>query len=131
PYTTLFRSSTTRAACSELGLTPWEDPHNVDPAYARARLRAVLPVLVEALGEDVVPNLARTARLLADDVGLLDELAAGVEVADPDGALRVTDLVPLPPALRTRVLRDFALRLGVPGGALSTAHIDAIDALVM
>ncbi|HKS98205.1 MAG TPA: TilS substrate-binding domain-containing protein, partial [Rugosimonospora sp.] len=31
---------------------------------------------------------------------------------------------------RTRVLRGFALGLGAPGGALSSRHIDALDALV-
>ncbi len=129
PFLAVSRAQT-RAACDELGLTPWEDPHNVDPAYARARVRAVLPVLVEALGSDVVDNLARTARLVADDVALLDELASAAAVADPDGALRVPDLAALPAALRTRVLRDFVLRLGVPGGALSATHIDALDALV-
>ncbi len=28
-----------RRACAEAGLTPWEDPHNDDPAFARARVR--------------------------------------------------------------------------------------------
>ena len=27
-------------ACQALGLAPWHDPHNCDPAYARARVRA-------------------------------------------------------------------------------------------
>ena len=54
----------TRAACAELGLRPWQDPHNADPAYARSRVRAALPVLVEALGADLVDNLARTAALV-------------------------------------------------------------------
>ncbi|MGC5660133.1 tRNA lysidine(34) synthetase TilS [Micromonospora sp. WMMD723] len=67
----------TRDACAALGLTPWEDPHNTDPSYARARVRAdVLPALVAALGEGVLDNLARTARLLAADTAALDDLAA-------------------------------------------------------
>ena len=117
-----------RAACTGQGLTPWEDPHNTDPAYTRARVRAVLPVLVDALGADVVTNLARTARLLAADTALLDELAAA---AAPTGEPVVAELLALPPALRTRALRDFALRLGAPAGALSTVHVDALDALVV
>jgi tRNA(Ile)-lysidine synthase len=121
----------TRAACTELGLTPWEDPHNVDPAYARARVRAALPVLVEILGPDVVANLARTARLVAADVAALDALAAATDVADRDGSLRVADLAALPAAVRTRILRDFARRLGAPGAALATSHIDALDLLVI
>jgi tRNA(Ile)-lysidine synthase len=127
PLLALSRADT-RAACTELGLTPWEDPHNADPSYARARVRAVLPVLVDALGADAIVNLARSARLIAADTALLDELAA---TAAPAGEPLVSDLAALPPALRTRVLRDFALRLGAPAGALSTTHIDALDALVV
>ncbi|WBB78848.1 tRNA lysidine(34) synthetase TilS [Micromonospora sp. WMMD882] len=67
----------TRAACLALGLVAWQDPHNVDPSYARARVRAdVLPALVRALGPAVLDNLARTARLVAADNAALDELAA-------------------------------------------------------
>jgi tRNA(Ile)-lysidine synthase len=127
PFLAVSREQT-RAACAELGLTPWDDPHNTDPSYARARVRAALPVLVETLGPDVVANLARTAGLVAADVAALDALAAAVPVAD--GVLEVAELAALPAALRTRILRAFALRLGAPGGALATAHIDALDALV-
>src|SRR5206468_38863 len=41
---------TTRAACVALDLTPWDDPHNVDPAYARSRARTLLSDLVKSLG---------------------------------------------------------------------------------
>jgi tRNA(Ile)-lysidine synthase len=122
----------TRAACADRGLHPWEDPHNADPAYARSRVRAVMPVLVEALGPDVVDNLARTAALVAADVEALDALAstARAAVVCPDGSLDVAALAGLPAAVRTRLLRDLALRLGCPGGALSAGHIAAMDALV-
>jgi tRNA(Ile)-lysidine synthase len=131
PFLGLSRA-TTRAACADLGLTPWEDPHNTDPSYARARVRALMPALVDVLGPDVVDNLARTARLVASDLTALDSLAdtAAGEATDPDGSLRVPALADLPAALRTRILRGYALGLGVPGSALSAAHIDALDALV-
>ncbi|MDT5032290.1 MAG: tRNA(Ile)-lysidine synthase [Actinoplanes sp.] len=68
--------SDTRKACAALGLSPWEDPHNSDPAYARSRVRAdALPALIAALGPGVVDNLARTATQLAMDNAALDELA--------------------------------------------------------
>ena len=39
------------AACAALALTPWEDPHNTDPGYARVRVRrALLPALEAQLG---------------------------------------------------------------------------------
>lgn len=80
----------TRKACAALGLTPWEDPHNTDERYARARVRgAALPALVAALGPGVLDNLARSARLIAADNAALDALAtAGYAEAriEPDAA---------------------------------------------
>ena len=41
----------TRRACLALGLVPWDDPHNHDPAFTRVRVRAdVLPALEKGLG---------------------------------------------------------------------------------
>jgi tRNA(Ile)-lysidine synthase len=121
----------TRQCCTALGLPPWNDPHNSDPAYARARVRTVIPVLVEALGPAVVDNLARTARLVAADTAALDALAAAVlEESMVDGELAVSGLVDLAPALRTRVLHSYARRLGARGATLSHRHVAALDALV-
>ena len=71
------RRALTHAACAELGLTPWQDPHNTDPRFTRARLRTeVLPLLEEVLGGGVAEALARTATALREDTDTLDELAA-------------------------------------------------------
>src|SRR5450631_374064 len=44
------RRAQTRAACAALRLEPWEDPHNRDPGYARARVRhQAMPALAAAL----------------------------------------------------------------------------------
>jgi tRNA(Ile)-lysidine synthase len=131
PFLEVSRAET-RAACAERGLRPWDDPHNTDPAYARSRVRAAMPVLVDLLGPDLVDNLARTAGLVAADVEALDALAATARggVANSDGSLDVEALAALPTAVRTRLLRDLALRLGCPAGSLSAGHIAALDALV-
>ena len=122
----------TRAACEALGLKPWDDPHNADPRYTRARLREALPVLVKILGQDVVANLARTARLVAADTAVLDEQAAAVlaGAVEPDGALCLDRISGIADALRTRVLHSWARRLGASGSALSHRHVGALDALV-
>ena len=120
-----------RASASALPV--WEDPHNVDPAYARTRVRhEALPALVEALGPDVVSGLARSARLLGDDADALDALAreAAAAVVAPDGSLDVVGLAALPRALRTRILRSAAIASGCPAGALTSAHVDRLEALV-
>ncbi|NES14723.1 MULTISPECIES: tRNA lysidine(34) synthetase TilS [Micromonospora] len=123
----------TRKACAALGLTPWEDPHNADPAYARSRVRAdLLPALVDALGPGVVDNLARTARLLAADTAALDALAAAAlaDARTVEGGLSVSALAALPTAVRTRVLHAWARELGASPAALSHRHVAALDALV-
>jgi tRNA(Ile)-lysidine synthase len=118
-----------RAACAAEGLTPWEDPHNTDPSFARARVRQALPLLVETLGPGLIANLARVADLAAADNAALDELAGrAFAVACDGGVLRAQTLVAQPAAVRTRVLRRFAADVGAK--ALSQRHIVALDALV-
>jgi tRNA(Ile)-lysidine synthase len=123
----------TEAACRALQLTPWQDPHNQDPAYARVRVRQVaLPALVAALGDRVVDNLARTAAQLAADTAALDGLAAAALATARTGAggLAVAALQELPDAIRSRVLHGWARELGAAGSALSHRHVAALDALV-
>jgi tRNA(Ile)-lysidine synthase len=80
-----IRRSETRALCVALGLEPVEDPSNADPRFVRNRVRHELLPLANAIaGRDLVPVLARQALLLADEAGLLDELAAGIDPADAE-----------------------------------------------
>ena len=66
----------TVTACQVEGIEYWNDPHNIDPAYARVRVRRkVLPVLEDELGPGVAGALARTADQLRADMELLDQLA--------------------------------------------------------
>ncbi|CAN5557741.1 tRNA lysidine(34) synthetase TilS [soil metagenome] len=126
--------TTTRAACAAQALTPWEDPHNSDPAYARPRVRSdALPALERALGPGVAAALARTARLLRDDADALDGWArdAAAGAAHPEGGLDVPTLAALPAAVRRRVLRQCAVAVGAPSGALAAVHLDALDALLI
>jgi len=130
------RRATTSAACAELGLEPWQDPHNGDFRFARARVRhQALPALEAALGPGVAEALARTASQLRADAECLDELAFAEsgqlrgDCSDPAG-LDVAWLRALPAAIRTRVLRDAAIMAGCPHGALTAGHVDGIDALV-
>src|SRR5207248_9428761 len=65
--------ATTRLACAELGVEPWEDPHNADPRFVRVRLRTeVLPLLEDVLAGGVAAALARTAQQLREDLDVLD-----------------------------------------------------------
>jgi len=126
--------ATLRAACETLGLRPWDDPQNADPAFARVRVRnQALPALEGALGPGVTEALARSARQLQADAEALEDLAAkeAERVHDSDGGWRADLLAGLPAAIRTRVLRQAAIGAGCPPGALTAGHIDALDALVI
>ncbi len=124
------RRATTSAACAELGLEPWLDPHNRDVRFTRTRVRhQVLPALEAALGPGVAEALARTASQLRADAECLDDLAFAESAklrgygSDPAG-LDVGWLRALPAAIRTRVLRDAAIMAGCPRGALTAGHVD-------
>jgi len=130
------RRASTAAACADLDLKPWQDPHNEDFRFARARVRhRALPALEEALGPGVAEALARTAAQLRADTECLDDLAFAesghlrANASDPAG-LDASWLAALPQAIRARVLRDAAIMAGCPHGALTAGHVDGVDALV-
>jgi tRNA(Ile)-lysidine synthase len=132
-----LRRAQTRAACAALGLEPWADPQNCDPAFTRSRVRhELLPALEATLGPGVTEALARTARLLRDDTDALDKLADAVvarlsgEAGPDDVGWPVAELAAQPAALRHRIIRLAALAAGCPGGTLSERHIISVDELV-
>lgn len=103
-----LRRAETHDLCSRLGLQPVQDPTNRDPAYLRNRIRhELVPVLCELASRDIVPILARQARLLADDAALLGELAASLDPTD------AKEIAKAPPPLARRALREW-LRCGHP-----------------
>ncbi|OBA61972.1 tRNA lysidine(34) synthetase TilS [Mycobacterium sp. 1100029.7] len=124
------RRATTHAACAELGLAAWQDPHNTDRRFTRTRLRLeVLPLLEEVLGGGVAEALARTATALREDTELIDGLAAR---ALPDvqaaSGLQAAALATLPDPVRRRLIRGWLLT----GGAtdLTDKQIRGVDLLV-
>lgn len=152
-----IRRATTEAACAELGLHPWHDPHNLDDAYARVRVRErLLPALETELGGGVAGGLAQSADLAREDADALDAWAERVayEVVGVNGAALSTDgsstgvgsgagesgpaatiapdgvaaLAALPAAVRQRVIHTAAKR--VFGSPLTRTHVLAIAALI-
>jgi tRNA(Ile)-lysidine synthase len=124
-----IRRTTTEAACRALGLAWWDDPHNADPALQRVRLRReVLPLLEDVLQGGVAEALARTAAQLQDDQDALAGPALATLARVSGDELPVELLDAMPKAVRTRVLRHWALA----GGAVevTAAHVERLDALV-
>ena len=135
------------------------NPGAAAPWPLRSRVRSTLmPALTRVLGPGVVGALARSAEQLREDDDLLSELAdraltmhvvdgpesgpRGRDAPDalaPSAALRVVATVVLdaqglavePDAIRRRVLHRAAVAAGCPPGALTRAHVLAIDALVI
>ncbi|WP_333891218.1 tRNA lysidine(34) synthetase TilS [Mycolicibacterium gadium] len=124
------RREVTHAACDELNLTPWQDPHNTDRRYTRVRLRAeVLPLLEDVLGGGVAQALARTAAALREDSDTLDALAdRELSGLSTEGGLDTARLVNLPEAVRRRVIRGWLLAGGARG--LTDKQIRGVDTLV-
>jgi tRNA(Ile)-lysidine synthase len=125
------RRTTTHAACLELGLTAWQDPHNSDRRFTRSRLRAeVLPLLEDVLGGGVAEALARTATALREDTEFIDALAAqALPETTADPGLQVQALAALPGPVRRRVIRGWLLAGGATG--LTDKQIRGVDTLVV
>ncbi|ASR39765.1 tRNA lysidine(34) synthetase TilS [Prauserella marina] len=122
--------SVTNAACAELGIVPWIDPHNSESRFTRVRLRTeVLPLLEDVLAGGVAPALARTAAQLREDGDALDEMGADLHSrALTCEALEIAVLETAPAPVRRRALRRWLLGAGVP--ELTDAHLRAVDALI-
>ncbi|MFJ9557377.1 tRNA lysidine(34) synthetase TilS [Nocardiopsis sp. NPDC101807] len=138
--------ATVREACALMGLDPWEDPHNLDPRFARSRVRHdALPALERTLGPGVAAALARTAALLRADADTLDSFADALyaQAAETPDRLPPAPAVPVgpelavapleaaPDALRTRVLRRAALAAGCSASALTARHVRELERLVV
>jgi tRNA(Ile)-lysidine synthase len=120
----------TEAACDELSVKYWQDPHNEDKKYLRVRARKIMPILEAEIGPGITDALARSAKLLRDDADALDGYANQFfEKVNPE-EIEISELINLPKAVRSRVIRLAAYHLGSPPGSLSADHIQPIEALI-
>lgn len=122
----------TTAYCAERGL-PWrDDPTNLEPAYARNRVRHGLAAALAEVHPAAASNVLRTAELLREEAAVLDELVdAEIDGSAEDGrgTIELRRLAELPPALRRLVVQRLADRAAgrpVPGAA---RHADEVAAL--
>ena len=117
-----------------IGLKAWQDPANTDHQFLRVKVRhELMPKIVEVLGESAISSLDKTSQLLRLDNQALEDLAQQFLESQKDvktNGLEISELEKLPEAIRTRVLRIFAIASGVHPGPFSFEHIEAIDALV-
>jgi tRNA(Ile)-lysidine synthase len=121
----------TEAACRADGLAWWDDPHNTDPRFTRARIRhTVMPVLERELGPGVAAALARTADLVREESEVVDtEVDRALQRWYDGSAIDLVALGSEPAAVRTRVLRHAAIASGAIASELTRAHVLALVAL--
>ncbi|ORX10868.1 tRNA(Ile)-lysidine synthetase [Mycobacterium szulgai] len=124
------RRHVTHAACAELGLVPWQDPHNTDRRFTRTRLRTeVLPLLEDVLGGGVAEALARTATALREDTEFIDAIAAqALSDVSAGAGLSTGALADLAGPVRRRVIRGWLLAGGAIG--VTDKQIRGVDTLV-
>ena len=124
---------TTVAACRDAGIKFWVDPMNLDPHFARVRVRqSVLPLLEEQLGPGIAEALSRTADIAREDSDYLDSLCSdilkGIATYEPTAIRLPADLLAeQPPAIRNRILHQ-ALTTFHPSP--TRAHVLAVVELV-
>lgn len=152
-----LRRTDTEHICAHLGIQTWLDPTNemppdTDGGAASSQIdiprrtvvrNVLLPALEKHLGPGIAQSLARTAQLARDDESALSELARDLmhrarkqqnatEPAAGKGLhLDCAVLLRAPRALRTRVLHQACVQLGVPTSPLARVHISALDDLVV
>lgn len=133
PFLSLTRADT-EAVCRAIGVTWWDDPHNVDPRFVRPRLRhEVMPLLRDIAGPGIDRALAQTAQLVSADDDYLNAVARtqldrAVQPARPR-ELPVSALADQPAPIRTRMIRMWLS--GERVGSLTMAQVTQVDALVM
>ena len=126
PFLEITRAQT-EAACAELNLSPWSDPHNDDESFLRVKVRKnVLPIMEREIGPGISDALVRSAQLLRDDADALDQMAQDFWITD--NSLNVDALAKLPKAIRTRIIRIAAFESGIT--QLSADQVGAVEALI-
>ena len=122
------RRQALRDALVAAGVAWVEDPTNRDPKFERNRIRhELLPLLASSFAADVVPLLARTARLAREAVDALEataQAALGRLATIEADALTLPrgGLAELPAPVAAEVLRQAAARLGSRAPLRAWAH---------
>lgn len=130
PLLSITRAQT-EAACEEVGMKFWRDPHNQSMEFTRVRVReVVLPTMEKEIGPGIIDALSRSARLLRDDADVLDAWSEEAFEEFEPNSLDIGVLEGMPRAIRTRVLRKAIYLAGAPAGSLALEHIEAVEALV-
>ncbi|MEJ5927675.1 tRNA lysidine(34) synthetase TilS [Corynebacterium sp. H128] len=113
------RRADTLACCAELGVQPWQDPHNDDLGFRRVAIRKkTIPDLGELIGGDAVAPLAQAATRAAQQASYFAEVPAESDV---------DKLLHMHPAQRQAAL---AALIRQEGGVVSSAVVQQVERLL-
>jgi tRNA(Ile)-lysidine synthase len=127
------RRAATQAYCEEVELAYELDPANEDERFERASVRtALIPTIEQRWGEGAIHAMATSAERLRTDAAALKGLADTLYVQlakGEEGRVRFerSELGPVPPALRRRLLERAVGRVRDRSGGIEAA-LDALDA---
>ena len=118
--------------CERYQLNFRQDSSNASSEFTRNRIRHEVLPLLQTFNPNFGPTLIRTAfQLNEDDEHLQSEAARWVEELTENLALNFKPLRKLHGAVRRRVLRHWIIRTREDLRRLSTAHLMAVDNLLL
>jgi tRNA(Ile)-lysidine synthase len=96
----------TEALCARTNHAFTQDPHNLDPRRARAKLRSSFARFKEVLGPHLAEHLAACAAVAAEEDALLDSMARAAlgDAISRGGSIPLAPLVALPAVLLRRAI---------------------------
>jgi tRNA(Ile)-lysidine synthase len=141
PLITWAKRTDTESHCRHQGVEFRQDEMNHDERFARVRVRQTLVPLLQSFNGKVIESLTRTADLLREDIGVLNEKAATLlqqaESRAPENKsgtsaplLNVEVLARAPAALRRRALRQWIAAQRGDLRGLEMVHLLAVEKLL-
>jgi tRNA(Ile)-lysidine synthase len=126
--------SALRKACSDQGISFWDDPHNQDERFARVRVRKLADQLERELGPGFASALARTAELAKEADDAISDSAKKLiakALLSISGKRSTYDIKPLAKAqlgVRRKALHEMLSESGAR--AVSRAQVLQVEELI-
>ncbi|MCR5482614.1 MAG: tRNA lysidine(34) synthetase TilS [Clostridia bacterium] len=123
--------------CKDHALNPQTDLTNLQPVYARNKIRLeLIPYIDNLLNTDITSSMGRLARTAAEDCEFIREHVGKLKAEAQNGAggksrsFKLAALQQAPPAILSRLIADAFAEIGLSRD-VSFVHIDAARELIM
>ncbi|HZK18796.1 MAG TPA: tRNA lysidine(34) synthetase TilS [Clostridia bacterium] len=122
--------------CKQHGLQYRTDSSNLEPVYARNRIRLqLLPLLKADYNRNIVCNLNRLSIICRDEDSFIEgqalQVLERIKTCSGDGVfgLNIGKMLKIPVALQRRIIRIAYHRMNSPANELSFMHVEKILAM--